>query len=191
MKKFIFFIFIFVICIYLFPQEIYCPGNENKAEEILNDIIVFHFSYCDSSILKIVKYENYFGKEHIYFESPLIEINISGKSYLVYDNMFPEFEYNSVYSWFIEEYNNGNINRSNILYFKKVKRTNKLFSDFILEELKAILGDDDLYSELLKYNYTPSGNIYLNNMKISEEEFLDFIEKILNGEKKIKRVVIE
>ncbi|MEJ5307747.1 MAG: hypothetical protein WHT27_05565 [candidate division WOR-3 bacterium] len=162
-KKISLFIF-FVLANFIYADlTIFYPGSEEKSEPF-NHFFIFNSSSLCSLIIKDITDFNDIGKDVLIYSKPFLKIDVSDKNYIVLDTFF-YLSTKKSFAWYLESYENGVIERSNILFFNTGH-------DNIFYEVNQ--SKDEYLSLIFKIfgiaGFYPTGRVWVNGVEVDLKE---------------------
>ncbi|MEO0298256.1 MAG: hypothetical protein ABIN39_03785 [candidate division WOR-3 bacterium] len=167
-KKFFLFIFFILTNLIYGDPIVFYPGSEEKSEPFDN-IFIFNSSGLCSLVIKDLTGFYDFGKDVLINSKPFLKVDVSNKSYIVLDTFF-YLSTKKSFAWYLESYENGVLERSNILFFNtgdvNIPCTSNQSKDDYLSIIFKIFGIAGFH---------PTGRVWVNGieMDIKDLNFYD------------------
>ncbi|MEO0237387.1 MAG: hypothetical protein ABIN35_04055 [candidate division WOR-3 bacterium] len=162
-KKIFLFIFFILTNLIYGDLTVFYPGSEEKSEPF-SHIFIFNSSSSCSLIIKDVTDFYDFGKDVLINSKPFLKIDVSNKSYIVLDTFF-YLPTKKSFAWYLESYENGILERSNILFFNT--------GDVNIPS-KINQSKDDYLSIIFKFfeigGFQPTGRVWVNGIEMEIKE---------------------
>lgn len=159
-KKIFLFIFFVLSNLMYGDLTVFYPGAEERSERF-DRIFIFNSSSLCSLVIKDVTDFNDFGKDILINSKPFLKVDVSNRYYTVIDTFFYLSTKRS-FAWYLESYENGIIERSDILFFN----TGDDNIPFIVDPKR----DDPLFLifKIFKIaGFHPTGRVWINGIEVN------------------------